>query len=196
MSRNRVLAISGSLRGLSFNTALLRAAAAAAPPSMRIELYEGAVQIPVFSEDLEAPDRTGPAPVEELRQLVQGADGLLIATPEYNQSLPGSTKNLIDWLSRGPIDVLEGQPVAITGASNGPWGTRYAQKELRHTLTATGAYTMPAPMLFLARADQAFDDGGLVDPTTIERLGELLVAFDDWIDLVGRGGFGSVHGAA
>jgi chromate reductase len=95
-------------------------------------------------------------------------------------------KNVVDWLSR-PEDagLLDGKPVAIMGATTGPWGTRYAQKELRHVLTATGAIVMPQPMLFVPNGDNAFDAlGRLSDPTVERRLLQLLTAFDRWIELV------------
>ena len=84
-----------------------------------------------------------------------------MSTPEYNQSIPGVMKNVVDWLSR-PEDngVLDGKPVAITGVTTGPWGTRYAQKELRHSLAAAGAIVMPQPMLFVPNGESAFDANG------------------------------------
>lgn len=114
------------------------------------------------------------------------ADGLLLATPEYNQSVPGVMKNVVDWLSR-PDDAgaLVDKPVAIVGATTGPWGTRYAQKELRHALTATGAIVMPQPMFFLPRAEDALDtSGSLIDPEAARRLALLLRSFRRWIDIV------------
>jgi chromate reductase len=184
--RHQVLALAGSLRRDSLNRRLVAAAAAAAPSSMRVDVFDAVGSIPLFDEDLEAAVREGPGGVASLRGRVGAADGLLIATPEYNQSIPAVTKNLVDWLSR-PDDrsVLAGKPVAIIGATTGPWGTRYAQKELRHALTAAGALVLPQPMLFVPRAESAFAGGRLSDPVVERRLGELLAAFARWIELFG-----------
>lgn len=183
--RHQVLSLAGSLRRDSLNRRLAAAAAAAAPASMRVEAFDAVASIPLFDEDLEAAPE-GPAGVSALRARVRAANGLLIATPEYNQSIPAVTKNLVDWLSR-PDDrsVLAGKPVAIVGATTGPWGTRYAQKELRHALTAAGALVLPQPMLFVPRAESAFGGGRLSDPEVERRLAALLAAFGRWIDLVG-----------
>ncbi len=94
---------------------------------------------------------------------------------------------MIDWLSR-PDDgaAIDGKPVAIMGATSGPWGTRYAQKELRHALTAAGAMVMPQPMLFVANGEGSFDSTGqLTDPTVARRLEQLLAGLHRWSGLVG-----------
>lgn len=177
----------GSLRADSLNRRLIAACVARAPNDTRVEVFDQVARIPQFDEDLEADFPAGPGSVADLRHRIAGSDGLLIATPEYNQSIPGVTKNVVDWLSR-PDDgsVLAGLPVAILGASDGPWGTRYAQKELRHALTAAGALVMPQPQLFLARAASLLDsDAHLLDPGLGDRLAELLVEFGRWIELVG-----------
>ena len=130
----RVLALGGSLRPDSYNLSLLEAAAGLAPDGLSIDVYAGLGSIPLFNEDLERPGLLPPG-VADLRRAVARSDALLIATPEYNQSIPGVLKNTIDWLSRSePREGLSGLPVAITGATTGPWGTRLAQSELRHTL--------------------------------------------------------------
>lgn len=179
----QVLAVPGSLRRQSHNRALLRAAAELAPEGMTITVYDALHEVPVFNEDLEAPPDTPPG-VTRLREAVQASDGLLVATPEYNQSMPGVVKNMIDWLSRSDSGLgLEGKPVAITGVTTGPWGTRLAQTLVRQTLTATQALVMPQPMLYLRDAETLFDDGALVDESSRERLADFLVAFSDWIRL-------------
>ncbi|MGK2851672.1 MAG: NADPH-dependent FMN reductase [Candidatus Limnocylindrales bacterium] len=182
-----IAAFAGSLRTHSLNRRLLAATVPLAPSGMRIDVFDDIARIPLFDEDLEAEVPDGPGAVASLRHLVGRTDGLLIATPEYNQSIPGVTKNVVDWLSRPDGGgVLDGRPVAILGATDGPWGTRYAQKELRHTLTAAGALVMPQPQLFIARAATALDaDGHLADPAVERRLAGLLAAFGRWIDLVG-----------
>lgn len=185
-SRHRILALPGSLRRGSHNRKLLEAAAACAPGDSRIELFDGLAEVPMFNEDLESGNPLH-AGVSRVREAVAGADGLLIATPEYNQSMPGVLKNTIDWLSRPlPEEILIGKPVAILGASTGRWGTRLAQAALRQTLTATEAQVMPTPMLFVRDAERMFeDDGTLHDAATQEALRAFLLAFSNWIEMVG-----------
>ena len=157
-----------------------------APPGMRVDVYRSLAEIPSFSEDVEAETGGGPESVQTLRRRVRQADGLVIATPEYNPSLPGVLKNAIDWLSRPDANhVLRGKPVAITGVSGGPWGTRLAQAALRQILYATESTVLPAPALFLREAERLVDESGrLADPRTEERLRALLAAFASWIPLV------------
>lgn len=178
----RVLAIAGSLRRHSYNRSLLLAAAAMAPTGMEVAVYDRLASIPLFNEDLEAENAAGPESVWRLREEVARADGLLFATPEYNQSIPGVMKNVIDWLSRpGPEEVLEGKPVAVTGITAGRWGTRLAQTALRQTLHATHALVMP-PALFIADAKNHFDESGrLIDTSARESLEELLNSLAAWI---------------
>jgi chromate reductase, NAD(P)H dehydrogenase (quinone) len=169
-----ILAIPGSLRRDSLNRRLLQAAASLAPPAMRIHLYDGLASIPLFNEDTEA-EMHAAGPVRTLREAVAAADGVLIATPEYNQSIPGVLKNAIDWLSRpAPEEVLIGKPVAVVGASGGRWGTRLAQAALRQTLFATEAVVLPGPALYLAGGSAAFDDAGLADAAQRATLQQVL----------------------
>jgi len=175
-----VVAISGSLRRDSYNGLLLRAAAASAPAGMQIQLYDDLASVPLFSEDLEA--AAVPAGVRRLREHIANADAVIIATPEYNQSVPGVLKNAIDWLSRPPDEVLVGKPVAVIGASAGRWGTRLAQSHLRHVLYAAEALVMPQPSLFIGNAAKLFDDTGrIMDESTTRVLQDLLLCFDGWI---------------
>jgi chromate reductase, NAD(P)H dehydrogenase (quinone) len=178
----KVLALPGSLRRGSYNRRLLEAAVACAPAEMQVALYDELAAVPLFNEDLEAhiPDS-----VAHLRQQVAAADGLLIATPEYNQSMPGVLKNAIDWLSRpAPDEVLIGKPVAVIGISPGRWGTRLAQSALRQVLNATESLVMANPALYVREAERLFDaDGRLIDPATQGSLRSLLVAFGKWVDL-------------
>ncbi len=180
----RVLCLSGSLRRDSWNRRLLRAAAAHAPATLSLQLYEGLGQVPLFDEDLERTGPKGLAGVDALRSAVAAADGLLIATPEYNHSLPGVLKNALDWLSLDSPqgEVLDRKPVAITGASTGPWGTRLAQTALRQVLHACGALVMPAPTLFVASAASRFeDDGMLADEALAASLHRMTIALERWI---------------
>lgn len=181
-----ILGIPGSLRRASYNRALLRAAARVAPAGMALTVYDALGSIPLFDEDLEQATGGGPEPVRRLRDQVARAHGLLIATPEYNWSIPGVLKNAVDWLSRpGPEEVLIGKPVAIVGASGGRWGTRLAQAGLRQILTSTESLVLPAPAVFVRDAGQAFGENGeLVDPGAREQLAGLLATFSEWIDLV------------
>jgi chromate reductase, NAD(P)H dehydrogenase (quinone) len=181
-SRNeaQVLAFSGSLRRASFNTSLLRAMAARAPKDISISIYPDLGAIPLFNEDLEADG--GPESVTRIRTAIAKADAILIATPEYNQSLPGVVKNLVDWLSRSDPEVLAGKPVALVGATVGSWGTRLAQAALRQTLTACGALIMPAPQVYLRNAGTLFDlEGSLTDEPTGAQLTRFIESFRQWI---------------
>ena len=184
VSTHHVLAIAGSLRRNGYNHRLLDVAARMAPAALHIDIYDALAQIPLFSEDLETATNGGPDSVRQLRAAVAAADGLLIATPEYNQSLPGVLKNALDWMSRpAPDEVLAGKPVAVLGASTGRWGTRLAQAALRQVLAATESRVMPAPMLFVRDAAQLFDDAGhLSDPSTRGSLHAVLLAFTRWIE--------------
>lgn len=170
-----VLALPGSLRRHSWNRMLLEAAAARAPDSMRIVIGDIS-SIPLFSEDLERADADGTGQVARLRERVRKADGLLIATPEYNQSIPGVLKNTLDWLSRpAPDEVLIGKPVAIMGASVGRWGTRLAQAALRQVLHATETLVIPQPGLYVREAALVFDGAGrIVDAAVAATLDSIL----------------------
>ena len=180
----RVAGFAGSLRKASFNRALLRAAVELAPAGMTIKVLEiGA--IPLFDADVEA--EGDPAPVAEFKRGIGRADGLLIATPEYNLGVPGVTKNAIDWASRPPREsVLNGKPVALMGATPGMGGTARGQSQLRQAFVFTNSYAMPQPEILVRRASDMFDaDGRLTDEGTREFLAKFLVAFAAWIERVG-----------
>jgi len=168
----------------SMNRRLLAAAAELAPAGMSLHIAEGLESIPLFSEDREHAAAQGFDAVQRLREQVARADGLLIATPEYNQSIPGVLKNAIDWLSRPlPDEVLIGKPVAVVGVSAGRWGTRLAQAALRQVLNATESPVLPQPALYVREAAQLFDaQGSLVDASTRESLAAVLQAFARWIE--------------
>lgn len=175
-----VLAVAGSLRRSSLNRRLLDAAVELAPAGMTITIYDNLPSVPLFCEDLEAGD--GPEPVRRFQRAVAAADGLLVATPEYNQSVPGVMKNAVDWLSRPPERALVGKPVALMGATPGPWGTRFAQSVLRHVFTATESLVLPNPGLYVRDAGAAFDEAGeLTDARARKSMGRLLAAFAEWI---------------
>lgn len=182
--KKNIVAIAGSLRRDSSNRRLLEATAECSPSGMSVRLYRDLTLIPMFNEDLENLRADGPPEaVRALREMVGRADGLLIATPEYNHSIPAVLKNAVDWLSREPDPVLAGKPIAIIGASSGRWGTRLAQAALRQTLYATESLVLPAPNLFIGEAPSLFDHSGrLHDQPTIELLQSMLAAFARWID--------------
>jgi chromate reductase len=182
----RVLGISGSLRRGSFNTAALRAARELAPAGMEIEIYEGLREIPPYDDDV----RQGqgyPAPAEDLRARIKAADALLIATPEYNYSVPGVLKNAIDWASRPPEQPFDGKPIAIMGASPGPLGSARAQYHLRQMFVFLNGMVLNRPEVMIAQANTRFDaEGRLTDEKTREFVQALLVALKDWTERLRR----------
>jgi chromate reductase, NAD(P)H dehydrogenase (quinone) len=141
----RVLGISGSLRAGSLNSALLRAAAERLPAGAELVEFEYLREVPPYDEDVEL--EATPAVVEELRQAVRDADAVLVATPEYNHSIPGQLKNALDWVSRpAGKSALNGKPAAAIGASSGMFGAVWAQAELRKVLGAMGGRVIEAEL--------------------------------------------------
>jgi len=168
----RILGISGSLRRGSHNRKLLRAAAGALPSGVDFVEWNGLAELPAFDEDREM---TPAEPVRAFLDLIASADALLIATPEYNASLPGALKNALDWASRPfPWNVLRGKPSAVIGASTGPFGAVWAQAELRKTLTASGAHVVDTELPVGTAAGAFGADGSLADPALSARLHRLL----------------------
>lgn len=159
----RILGISGSLRRGSHNASLLRAAADLLPPGAELELYDGLRELPLYDPDLDL-QPADPA-VARLRAAIAHADGILIATPEYNGSIPGVLKNALDWASRPfPDNAFRGKPVAVIGASTGLFGAVWAQAETRKVLGIVGADVIDNE-LPVGQADAAFsEDGELVEP--------------------------------
>lgn len=181
----RILGISGSLRKASFNTGLLRAAQAAAPAGVEIEIYD-IRDIPFYDGDLEAEGE--PAPVAALKSAIQDADSIIFATPEYNWGTSGVLKNAIDWASRDRSEgSLMGKPATIIGAG-GRAGTARAQMQLLETLGETGALVMVKPGLQVqAFSPQQFDeDGNLTDEKTKELLARHLESFVRWTLQIAR----------
>jgi chromate reductase len=169
----RILAISGSLRRDSYNTALLREAAELAPAGVELELYEGLELLPPYNEDVDGNDP--PAEGARLREAIAAADGLLIATPEYNGSIPGQLKNAVDWASRpARTGAIWAKPVAVVGATTGSYGAVWAQADLRRSLGIAGARVLEVE-LPVAKAHERFDDQGrLEDEQLRERLAEIV----------------------
>ena len=171
-----VAGIAGSLRRGSFNRSLLKAAIELAPAHLHIAIYDLA-DVPMYNADLDAAG--WPASIAQLRDAVGKANGLLIASPEYNYGVPGVLKNTIDWLSRPPrASVLSGKPAAIMGASTGMTGTARGQQQLRLALMATHSPTMTRPEILVAKASEKFSaEGRLTDQTTRDFLKTFLAAF-------------------
>jgi len=168
----RILGIAGSVRRGSHNRKLLRAAGNTLPPGVELVEWDGLAGLPIFDEDLEYDP---PAIVQDFLDEIEQADALLVATPEYNASLPGGLKNALDWASRPfPDNVLKDKPSAVIGASTGLFGAVWAQAEVRKVLKASGAHVLESE-LPVGLADGAFDDeGDLNDPELTDRLGDLL----------------------
>ncbi len=163
----RLLAISGSLRSGSYNSALLEAAAAESPSNVEFVVWRGLADIPAFNEDL----GTVPPAVSALRCEIARSDAVLFATPEYNASVPGVLKNALDWVSRPfATNVLRNKPVAVVGASEGLFGAVWAQADLRKILGVIGARVDDRELL-VGQAREAFTaDMRLRDPHVAARL--------------------------
>jgi chromate reductase len=170
----RILAISGSLRAASYNTALLRAAAELAPAGVEVELYDGLESLPPYNEDRDTD--LPPAEVADLRSAIASADAVLLATPEFNGSMPGQLKHMVDWASRphGKGSALWSKPVAVVGASVTDYGAIWAQDHLRKALGIAGARVLDVE-LPVSRAQERFDtDGVLVDLELRDRMAEIV----------------------
>jgi len=173
-----ILGIAGSLRQGSYNRAILRAAQELVPSGARLEIFDLA-GIPLFNQDLEQ------QPVERVREFktaIRAADALLIATPEYNYSMPGVLKNALDVASRPYGDnVLDGKPLAIMGASVGMLGTARAQYHLRQSCVFLNMLPLNRPEVMVAHAHEKVDaQGRLTDAKTREKIAELLEALAEW----------------
>ncbi len=177
----KILGISGSLRKDSFNRKLLQAAIELAPEGMEIEIFDRLGEIPFYNEDVE--ERGDPESVIALKKSIESADALLIATPEYNYSVPGALKNAIDWASRPPAPtVLNDKACGIIGASQGTGGTIRSQLALRQMLGSTNSPVLLKPETFIAKAQDKFGtDGKLTDESTRKHLASFLKKFSEWI---------------
>lgn len=174
-----IIGISGSLRRSSYNTALLRTAAVLAPVGSTIEIAS-IKEIPLYDGDLEA-EHGIPAPVAALKDRIAAADGLLLVTPEYNNSIPGVFKNAVDWLTRPAEDiagVFGGKPVGVIGATSGGMGTTFAQTAWLPVLRTLGTRPFFGKTLYVSGAGKIFDAGGqLTDAALRERLRAYMEAF-------------------
>lgn len=177
----RLVGISGSLRTGSFNTSLLRAAQGLVPDD--VELVAGSIHgIPLYDGDVERDEGLPPA-VVALKDLIAGADGLVLFTPEYNNGIPGVFKNAIDWLSRPSSDIARifgGRPVAVLGASPGGFGTILSQAAWLPVVRTLGADHWAGERLMVARAGSVFDENGdLIDEVIQKRLAAFVAGFAD-----------------
>lgn len=183
MSSLTIVGISGSLRAGSYNTALLHYVQSIMPPD--IEFKELLLNdLPLYNADMEA--EGFPESVKAFREGVAAADGVLIASPEYNYSIPGVLKNAIDWASRAPSAPFSGKPVGVLSASNGIFGGVRGQAHLRYVLFAVNAYVMNRPEVYVMSAAQKFENNILIDEKTKEFLAKYVAALIDWIKLIGR----------
>ena len=173
-----ILGICGSLRRGSYNLMLLHAAQQVAPADVEINIYLPH-DIPLYNEDVEG--QGDPESVQFLKEAIRVADALLIATPEYNYSIPGVLKNAIDWASRPPdSSPLHHKPIALMGASPGNFGTVRAQLALRQSFVFTRSYVLLEPEVLVFRAQERFDQNGhLTDETTRGLIHQLLVRLVD-----------------
>ena len=180
MSTLTILAISGSLRAGSYNTRLLHAARALAPDSLAIEVVR-LHGIPLYDGDEEAAHGV-PQPVLDLVERIRAADGVIIATPEYNFSVPGVLKNATDWVSRVKQQPFKDKRTGVMGASGGPLGTARAQYHLRQNLQGLEALVMAKPEVFAGSAPTRFSDTGeLTDGPTRDVLAGCLKSFETWV---------------
>lgn len=179
----KLLGISGSLRKASFNTGLLNAAKSVAPEGIGFETatLHG---IPLYDGDVEVASGV-PATVTALKEKIIEADGVILFTPEYNNSIPGVFKNAIDWLSRPPADISKvfgGRPFALAGASSGSFGTILSQNAWLAVMRTLGAELWSGKRLMVPKAKTLFDsEGQLTDEQTKERLRVFVKAFADFV---------------
>ena len=183
---SRLIGISGSLRNHSYHSGLLRAAAELAPAGVEVQIASIA-DIPLYNQDVE--ESAGvPASVARLKDAIQSGDGLLIASPEYNNSVPGVLKNVVDWLTRPPADigrVFRGRPVAIMGATPGALATALAQSAWLPIFRALGCQIWAGGRLGLSGATRLFDDqGNLTDADSREALGKFIAGFAEFTAVV------------
>ncbi|MGC9966845.1 MAG: NAD(P)H-dependent oxidoreductase [Syntrophobacteraceae bacterium] len=178
----KILGIAGSLRQASYNRALLRAAQSLTPPEAALEIFE-IDDIPGFNQDHESDP---PPKVAELKAKVRAADAILFVTPEYNYSIPGVLKNVIDWASRPYGDnAWSGKPVAIMGASIGGAGTARAQYHLRQTFVFLNMHPLNQPEVMVANATSKFDEqGNYLDEQGKQYISQLLKELVKWTKLL------------
>jgi len=174
-----IVGFCGSLRAQSFNASVLRLAGQLMPPSMKMEQVPWR-DVPPFDADLLTQGK--PEPVLRIQERIRRADGVLLVVPEYNFSIPGMFKNMIDWVSRGDDQPFAGKPVAILSASTGPVGGARVQYDLRRAMLFLDARTLQKPEVFIGQAAGKFDaDGNCTDEATRKFVGAQMAAFEKWI---------------
>lgn len=177
-----VVGLCGSLRADSLNRHALRLAGICMPPSMRLDVVDWRA-VPPFDADTMASGM--PSSVVDLRERLRRADAVLIATPEYNFSIPGMLKNAIDWVSRGSDQPLQRKPVAIMSAAPGPVGGARVQYDLRKVMLFMDAMVLPKPEVFIANAGGKFaSDGACIDDATTQFVTRQMLALERWIQQV------------
>lgn len=178
MAQMKFLGISGSLRAASFNTAALRAAIELAPEGIDVSIapIDG---IPLYNDDVR---QAGfPPAVVALQDAIAAADAVLIATPEYNYSVPGVLKNAIDWVSRGNPQPFQRKPIGIIGVSPGAIGTARAQYDLRKMFVFLDGHVLNKPEVMISAAATRFDAAGhLTDEASRGFIASMLAALRDW----------------
>jgi chromate reductase, NAD(P)H dehydrogenase (quinone) len=178
MSVFNIIGLSGSLRQASYNTAALMAAQAMVPYGVTITLADLS-GIPIYNDDDRA--KAMPSTVSALAKRISEADAVMIATPEYNYSVPGMLKNVIDWLSKVPDQPFRDKPMAILGASMGTFGTARAQYDLRKMFVFLDAHILNQPEIMIGSAHTRFDrEGRLIDEETKKLMLSQIVALRDW----------------
>lgn len=177
-----LVGISGSLRQKSYNTSLLKAVQEVLPEGVSMEIASYA-HVPVYNADQDMPIASErPKEVEAFRDILAKANGLVIASPEYNYGIPGGLKNAIDWASRGKDSPLLGKPVALMGATPGMWGTARMQQAFLPLFQYLNMKPVYKPEILVARAKQKFDENGrLIDKDTREFLRQKIVALQQMI---------------
>jgi NAD(P)H-dependent FMN reductase len=180
----KIVGISGSVRTKSFNAALLRAIAEAMPAPHTLAI-ESIADVPLYNGDEEAAHGI-PASVTRIKDAIARADGLLLVTPEYNNSMPGVAKNAIDWLSRPPADIARvfgGKPVAIAGASPGGFGTVLSQNAWLAVFKTLGAEMYSGAKLLVSRAGSVFDaDGRVTDDATRQAIARFVAGYCAFVE--------------
>lgn len=179
-----IVGLCGSLRKASINRHALRLTSELMPKSMKLDIVEWR-DIPVFDGDVLAAGL--PAAVAAVRERIRRADGVLIVTPEYNFSIPGGLKNVLDWTSRGEDQPWAGKPVALYSASPGPLGGARVQYDLRKVMLFLNASVLVKPEVFIGMAGTKFDaEGRCSDEGTRKFVGDQMAALERWIAAVGR----------
>ena len=176
----KILAIAGSVRKGSFNRALLETTKTIDPSRYEVEIYDGLARLPIFSQDLERENI--PLQATELDSIVRNADAVLIATPEYNGSIPGGLKNLLDWGSRPYAHgAFKGMPTAVIGASPGRYGAARSVEMTTNILSAIGAVVLNRKLTVGGVVDRLGSDGQLTDETLKLSLGGILAGLGDLV---------------